>query len=92
MPKVTISEIARRAGVSKTAVSFAFNNPSRLSDATAKNILAIAEELGFENVEVANPTSSALRMGDDFAIGELQQRPAQFMVAIGLAARGMADV
>lgn len=52
----------------------------------------IAEELGFENVEVANPTSSALRMGDDFAIGELQQRPAQFMVAIGLAARGMADV
>lgn len=52
----------------------------------------IAEELGIEGVEVANPLNSALHMGDDFAIAELQQRPAQFMVAIGLAARGMADL
>lgn len=52
----------------------------------------IAEELGIENVEVANPAASALMLGDDFATAELQQRPAQFMVAIGLAARGMADL
>lgn len=52
----------------------------------------IAEELGIEGVEVANPAASALVLGDDFATAELQQRPAQFMVAIGLAARGMADL
>lgn len=52
----------------------------------------IAEELGIEAVEVANPAASALHLGDDFATTELQQRPAQFMVAIGLAARGMAEL
>jgi len=52
----------------------------------------ISEELGVDSVQVANPAASALKMGDDFAIAELQQRPAQFMVAIGLAARGMADL
>lgn len=52
----------------------------------------IADELGVEGVQVADPTASAIKMGDDFAIAELQQRPAQFMVAIGLAARGMADL
>jgi DNA-binding LacI/PurR family transcriptional regulator len=71
MPKVTISEIARRAGVSKTAVSFAFNNPSRLSDATAKNILAIAEELGF----VPNPVARSMSTGRTGAIGVLVPQP-----------------
>lgn len=52
----------------------------------------IAEELGIEAVEVANPAASALSVGDDLAVAELVQRPAQFMVAIGLAARGMADL
>jgi len=47
MAKVTIKEIARRAGVSKTSVSFAFNDPSRLSEATLQRILSIAEELGY---------------------------------------------
>ena len=32
MAKVTISQIAKEAGVSKTAVSFAFNDPSQLAD------------------------------------------------------------
>lgn len=40
-------DIAHRAGVSKTAVSFAFNDPSRLSEATARQILEIARELGY---------------------------------------------
>jgi DNA-binding LacI/PurR family transcriptional regulator len=71
MPRVTISEIARRAGVSKTAVSFAFNNPSRLSEATAKNILAIAEELGF----VPNPVARSMSTGRTGAIGVLVPQP-----------------
>lgn len=52
----------------------------------------LMEELGVEQVEVADPTHSALVLGDDAAMGELLHYPAQFMVAIGLAARGMADL
>lgn len=47
MPKVTINDIAREAGVSKTAVSFAFNDPSQLAPSTVKNILDVAERLGY---------------------------------------------
>ena len=52
----------------------------------------LMEELGVESVEVADPTSSALVLGDDQAMGELLLYPSQFMVAVGLAARGMADL
>ena len=41
--RVTIADVAERAGVSKTAVSFAFNNPDRLNAATATRILDIAQ-------------------------------------------------
>jgi alanine racemase len=47
MPKITINDIAREAGVSKTAVSFAFNDPSQLAPATVKHIQEIAERLGY---------------------------------------------
>jgi len=53
---------------------------------------ALGEELGLENVEVANPASSALILGQETAVAELRRRPAQFMVAIGLAARGAAEL
>jgi len=53
---------------------------------------AIREELGVESVEVADPARSALRMGDTAAVRHLLDSPAQFMVAVGLAARGMADL
>ncbi|NWG20455.1 MAG: LacI family DNA-binding transcriptional regulator [Chloroflexi bacterium] len=51
--KVTISQIAKEAGVSKTAVSFAFNDPSQLSPATASHIRAIAERLGYSPDPIA---------------------------------------
>ena len=47
MAKVTISQIAKEAGVSKTAVSFAFNDPSQLSSNTLRHIREIAEQLGY---------------------------------------------
>lgn len=47
MPKVTINQIAREAGVSKTAVSFAFNDPSQLAPATVRHIREVAERLGY---------------------------------------------
>ena len=51
--RVTIADVASRAGVSKTAVSFAFNSPDRLNQATASRILGIAAELGYRPDPVA---------------------------------------
>ncbi len=51
--RVTIAAVAEKAGVSKTAVSFAFNNPDRLNAVTARRILDIAQELGYRPDPVA---------------------------------------
>jgi alanine racemase len=48
-----IADVAREAGVSKTAVSFAFNNPDRLSSETATRIREVAETLGYRPHPVA---------------------------------------
>ncbi|BEL07587.1 LacI family DNA-binding transcriptional regulator [Actinoplanes sichuanensis] len=45
--KATSSDVAAAAGVSRSAVSFAFNNPQRISAATRERILAAAEALGY---------------------------------------------
>ncbi len=58
MARVTISEIARQAGVSKTTVSFAFNDPSRLPDETVQRILKIANEIGYYPNPVARSLSN----------------------------------
>lgn len=51
--KVTIKELAEKAGVSKTAVSFAFNNPKRISADTYNRIMQIAREIGYSPDPVA---------------------------------------
>ncbi len=48
-----IADVARAAGVSKTAVSFAFNSPERLSPATASRIREVADGLGYRPHPVA---------------------------------------
>jgi DNA-binding LacI/PurR family transcriptional regulator len=45
--RVTIKDIAERAGVSKTTVSFAFNEPSRLARQTRERVRTIAAEFGY---------------------------------------------
>ena len=49
----TIADVAREAGVSKTAVSFAFNTPARLKPETADRIREVAETLGYRPHPVA---------------------------------------
>ncbi len=56
MKRVTITDVAKAAGVSPTAVSCAFNNPSQLSAATASRIVQAARELGY----APNPLARAL--------------------------------
>lgn len=46
-PRVTIKDVAARAGVSKGAVSLAFNHKPGLSDATRDRIFVAARELGW---------------------------------------------
>jgi DNA-binding LacI/PurR family transcriptional regulator len=66
MPRrVTINDIARQAGVSKTAVSFAFNTPNRLSAETTERILEVAHQLGY----APNPIARSLNTRRTNAIG-----------------------
>ena len=48
-----ISDVASGAGVSKSTVSIAFNNPERLSPETAARIRAVADALGYRPHPVA---------------------------------------
>ncbi|MDY7088006.1 MAG: LacI family DNA-binding transcriptional regulator [Actinomycetota bacterium] len=65
--KPTSSDVARAAGVSRSAVSFAFNSPQRISVATRDRILAVATELGY----TPNPVARMLQAGTTNSIGVL---------------------
>ena len=65
--RVTIKDIAARAGVSKTTVSFALNDPKRISEGTRKRVLEAVAELGYEPDSVARALATK-RLG---AIGLL---------------------
>lgn len=55
--RITINDIARISGFSKTSVSFAFNDPDRISKETREKILGIASELGYVPDPVARNLS-----------------------------------
>lgn len=67
----TITDIAARAGVSKTTVSFALNDPTRISAETYQRIMAIVTELGYVPDPVAR-TLTTKRLG---ALGLLLPQP-----------------
>ncbi len=67
MSRVTIADVAGAAGVSKTAVSFAFNNPERLGQATLERVLDVAHDLGY----TPHPAARALSMRRSGTIGVL---------------------
>ena len=45
--RARIADVAKEAGVSKTAVSFAFNSPERLNTVTVAKIREVADSLGY---------------------------------------------
>ncbi|MBQ1075329.1 LacI family DNA-binding transcriptional regulator [Micromonospora sp. C31] len=59
MKRPTIADVARRAGVSKGAVSYALNGQPGVSQATRERILAIATEIGFNPNRAARSLSGA---------------------------------
>jgi alanine racemase len=56
-PRPRIADVAREAGVSKTAVSFAFNRPDRLAPDTAQRIRDVAAAMGYRPDPVARTLS-----------------------------------
>ncbi|MFI7598035.1 LacI family DNA-binding transcriptional regulator [Actinoplanes sp. NPDC049681] len=65
--KPTSSDVAAAAGVSRSAVSFAFNNPRRISAATRERILTVAEEIGY----APNTLARMLQAGTTNSLGVL---------------------
>ncbi|WP_305782967.1 LacI family DNA-binding transcriptional regulator [Symbioplanes lichenis] len=71
----TIADIARRAGVSKGAVSYALNGQPGVSEATRQRIVAIAREIGFN----PNSAARALSGASARAVGLTLCRPARML-------------
>ncbi|MFE2142766.1 LacI family DNA-binding transcriptional regulator [Streptomyces sp. NPDC059456] len=69
----TIKDIARRAGVSESAVSFALNDRPGVSRDTRARIRGVAEELGWQ----PNSAARALSGERSGAVGLVLARPAQ---------------
>lgn len=65
--RVTMQDVADKAKVSKTAVSLAFNNSSRLSHKTLEHILAIAVDMGYSQ----DPAGRMLRTRRTNSLGLL---------------------
>ncbi|MET8149964.1 LacI family DNA-binding transcriptional regulator [Actinoplanes sp. NPDC049668] len=63
----TSRDVAAAAGVSRSAVSFAFNDPTRVSTATRERILAAARELEY----TPPPSGRTLRNGRTQSLGVL---------------------
>ncbi len=62
-----IADVARAAGVSKTAVSFAFNKPERLNPETASRIREVATTMGYR----PHPVARMLTQGHTMTLGVL---------------------
>ncbi|MDG4759670.1 LacI family DNA-binding transcriptional regulator [Micromonospora sp. WMMD710] len=75
MKRPTIADVARRAGVSKGAVSYALNGQPGVSEATRQRILAIATEIGFSPSSAARALSGATAE----AVGLALCRPARIL-------------
>ena len=71
MRRVTIHDVAGKAGVSMAAVSHAFNDPGRLRATTVTRILDAARELGY----APNPHARALHSQRVGVLGVLFPQP-----------------
>ncbi|MBV1848748.1 LacI family DNA-binding transcriptional regulator [Catellatospora tritici] len=73
MKRVTIADIARAAGVSKGAVSYALNGRPGVSEETRRRILAVADQFGW------HPSSAARALSDGRTgvLGMIVDRPAR---------------
>lgn len=64
--KVTLAQVADRAGVSVMTASYTYNRPDRVSDQARSKVLAAAEELGYPGPD---PSARSLRRGRSRTLG-----------------------
>ena len=86
--RVTIKDIAREAGVSKGAVSYALNDRPGLADTTRERILRIADELGWR----PNSAARSLSASRANACGLVLARPARTLAVEGFFPEFLAGV
>ena len=86
--RVTIKDIAREAGVSKGAVSYALNDRPGLADSTRERILRIADELGW----APNSAARSLSASRANACGLVLARPARTLAVEGFFPEFLAGV
>jgi DNA-binding LacI/PurR family transcriptional regulator len=89
--RARIADVAREAGVSKAAVSFAFNSPERLRPETANRIRQVATTLGYR----PHPVARMLKAGATTTIGILSPQALAQVFAnpfFPLFAEGVASV
>jgi len=67
MSRVRIADVAKAARVSNATVSFAFNKPQEISEATVKRVMAVARRLGY----TPHPTARSLSTKKSGSIGFL---------------------
>lgn len=77
MPKATIRDVARAAGVSKGAVSFALNGRPGVAPETRERILRVARELGW----TPSTRARALSVSKALAVGLVIARPPETLRA-----------
>ncbi|MHB9758240.1 LacI family DNA-binding transcriptional regulator [Streptomyces sp. BYX5S] len=74
--RVTITDVAARAGVSRGAVSLAYNNRPGLSEATRARIMAVVAELGWAPNQAPSKLSGTATGAAD-TVGLVIARPAR---------------
>jgi DNA-binding LacI/PurR family transcriptional regulator len=65
-PRITMTEVARRSGVSPMTVSYCYSQPDRVAPETLRRVLDVAAELGYQGPD---PTARSLRRRHNGAIG-----------------------
>lgn len=74
---VTLLDVAREAGVSRTTASNAFNDPTQLSSALREQVLSIAKKLGYAG---PSPTARAMRNGRTMMVGIVFEESLPFVL------------
>jgi DNA-binding LacI/PurR family transcriptional regulator len=64
--RVTLTQVAERAGVSVMTASYAYGRPERVSEQSRARVLAAAAELGYAGPD---PSARSLRRGSTLAVG-----------------------
>jgi DNA-binding LacI/PurR family transcriptional regulator len=87
--RVTLADVARTAQVSPMTVSYAYNRPERVAEATRARVFAAAEQLGYTG---PNPAARSLRQGRFGSIGIVLAEPLTYAFEDLAANRFLAGV